>query len=552
MRLFSYRMFLCAVVALAGFSISACSDLTDRTRIVSHLGTEKATQNQTDSNITNRLARVWMRVARQAMADGDPATAVRFFHKAGDAAPTSARPALGLAEAYGLQGNHDLATEALRTALKIDPWNRNARISLGNMLVAQGKVDEGLDYLNPAQAKTAQPAETGDQTNGDIFSLISELFSSNETGAPESGPSMADAEKPTQKLVIPAAPLRPVARPQYADIAKTLNKIEPAAAPAAEPKTARMKAKAVRAHPAPPNGALAAMPNRARDAKAADQTAPLREKTAFRSPEKTEKTVVSRVQPSAKVQDAAPSATATVPQYKVQLAAYRRLENAARGKTILAKALPSQFPQMEVFVRHSQNGNASRTNYRLRSRTTISRSGANALCRQAASAGFDCLVIRPAPDFWQLVKTRTTASLTRPTPSANPAGTTYPKQSASGQYRIQLAAYRHLKNAIRGRQIITRLLPDGFPGLDILKRSRATKGPAPINFRIRSSSPWPESDARQFCDKARATGVACLLIRHGTKSWKPVSRAAQLQTWPSETRQATALRAQRLNLIATR
>ena len=219
------------------------------------------------------------------------------------------------------------------------------------------------------------------------------------------------------------------------------------------------------------------------------------------------------------------------PRYRIQLAAYRHLENAIHGRQILARNLPKSFPKLGVFVRGQHDGRASRAHYRLRSKDSTSRSRANALCSQALSAGQSCLVIRQTSASWQLVKTKApshaaiTASLDSVSPRARPAKAQVTDADENPRYRIQLAAYRHLKNAIKGKQILARLLPDGFPGLDILKRDRRSHGSASIKFRIRSSVPWTESHARKFCDSARSTGVSCLLVRHGTKSWRSVSIA---------------------------
>lgn len=531
MRFISYRLVLSVLLAFAGLSLSACSDISRQApQLTTNAQSEKLTINQPDSDISNRLARVWMRVARQAMADGDPETAARFFQKAGGSAPESPRPLLGLATAYERQGEQQKAADAFRTALKIDPKNQTARISLGNLLVAQGKINEGIGVLSPAAAVHRPSAADAKQPdNADIFSLISDIFQPTDHDAAPRTPPSAAAPPKTPKLMIPVSDVHPEPQPS-ADIEKTLSKLAPAA---------RTNTTEGSRHGTPIATEIAAIP----EPKPLQTAAvPERAEPAFRGKEAADRTDLSlrRDRPT-------PAVAGSATRFKVQLAAYRHLKHAIRGKKLLARALPAHFPQLAVFVRETPGSKSSRTNYRLRSNDSIDRNQADDYCTQARSAGLACLVIQPTSSAWQPVHSNSVANRTDTPAAGHRSGhpeddvgrhaavtsaaaidgktseTTARAGSDGPQYRIQLAAYRHLKNAIRGKQILARLLPHGFPDLDILKRSGSANRQAPIDFRIRSSAPWTKSRARKFCDNARATGVSCLLIRHGVRRWRSVS-----------------------------
>lgn len=556
MRFISYRVVLSVVIALAGLSLSACSDLSRQApRLYASDQAEKAKLNHQDSDISNRLARVWMRVARQAMADGDPETAARFYEKAGSAAPTSVRPLLGLATAYERQGKQQEAADAFRTALRIDPANPIARISLGNMLVAQGKITEGIGILSPASAKRHPSPTVTKRPEDDIFSLISNIFRPESSSVSPPAPLPSKIQPQTQKLVIPVSAIQ-AETPPIADIAKTLSKIDPVARPDASPAKKQANRPAV---------LIAAT---------ARQTPPAllteRNKDGVAPPSKV---TLSAARHS--IHDSKPQQLATIEkrQYRIQLAAYRKFGNAVRGRRLLGQTLPARFPQMEVFVRQGHSSRPLSANFRLRSHAATSRDDAAKYCADAKTAGLACLVIRHTAAAWRRVDATSAPnkSVTRSADEKSASGKKTARTHRSvapvaaddgsqlrtarhslyggSRYKIQLAAYRHLKNAIRGKQILARQLPEGFPGLDILKKSTGTSGQTPIVFRIRSSALWSKSHARKFCDHARATGISCLLIRHSTRSWRTVSHDRPKHASKAGTRRAPTVRR---HLIATR
>ena len=169
--------------------------------------------------------------------------------------------------------------------------------------------------------------------------------------------------------------------------------------------------------------------------------------------------------------------------YRIQLAAYVRLDDAIRGKSILIRRLPITFPRLGIFVRHRPTTPDKRTLYRLRSRDLINRSKAMIFCNAAKAAGADCLSIRQTDRAWRMIKTdapsriarsvaprrkvagqrlangvimvRKPVVLTAQRSPAKPAQSGPAAAPHKALFRIQFAAYRDLAGAVRGKQFLS-------------------------------------------------------------------------------------------------
>jgi hypothetical protein len=217
------------------------------------------------------------------------------------------------------------------------------------------------------------------------------------------------------------------------------------------------------------------------------------------------------------------------PGYRVQLAAYADFNNALRGKRILARRLPGDFPSLGIFMRPQSLAQGKRINYRLRSRDLTYRSQATDLCRAVKASGLSCLPIRRTGDIWQLVEhegDRRMAGSGRTmrekmaSPERKPAA---PAATGGGPlFRVQLAAYQDLARAVRGKRILTASLPGNFPPLEILKMTGNADRFAPIHYWVRSQGSWAKSRALEICDQARSSGHDCFLKKADSTTWQPV------------------------------
>lgn len=121
-------------------------------------------------------------------------------------------------------------------------------------------------------------------------------------------------------------------------------------------------------------------------------------------------------------------------------------------------------------------------------------------------------------------------------PGARPAYVAYarssktPKSGGAAAYRIQLAAYVALDDALRGREILTRRLSDRMPPLGIFARNPQPGSDNRVNYRLRSRDLWSRSQAKMYCRAIQAAGQSCLPIRHADEVWRLVEAGTAPQT----------------------
>jgi cell division septation protein DedD len=183
---------------------------------------------------------------------------------------------------------------------------------------------------------------------------------------------------------------------------------------------------------------------------------------------------------------------------------------------MLLAMLGERVAGLEILVRQSRDA-AGGIDYRLRTVGLANREAAKGLCTEIVAAGHpDCLVIRHNPALW------------RPVAAIQPQ----PTAAAAAQYRIQLASYRTQTRAVRGREILSKLLGDQMKALEILVKRSHTGESKSIDFTVRSVPLESREEGARLCDAIRAAGhPGCLVIRHGDAFWQragddPGKRAA--------------------------
>ena len=189
------------------------------------------------------------------------------------------------------------------------------------------------------------------------------------------------------------------------------------------------------------------------------------------------------------------------PQYRVQLAAYRTVRHATRGRDILTKLVGSRINGLEVLVKRSRSSGSRSIDVRVRSLPYESRAKAVQACADVRSAGqVGCLVYRHNERLWP--------------PIASLAQKSAETIKSRGLYRIQLAAYRSAKGAAKGRALLTKLIGDYVSELDTLVRRPAIKKRQAFKYRIRTKALENYRQAISLCAKIRAAGHdGCLVIQ---------------------------------------
>ena len=90
--------------------------------------------------------------------------------------------------------------------------------------------------------------------------------------------------------------------------------------------------------------------------------------------------------------------------------------------------------------------------------------------------------------------------------------------SAGAGYRVQVGAYRYESNAVRGKDILTRMAPELLDRLEtMVKTSNSTSSKA-VNYRLRTVS-LSQTDADNLCDNLKSKSIECLVIQHNDRLW---------------------------------
>ncbi len=89
-------------------------------------------------------------------------------------------------------------------------------------------------------------------------------------------------------------------------------------------------------------------------------------------------------------------------KYRIQFAAYRRVEHLGRGLKVLRGKAGDLLPAIETLVR-SESAEKTKIPYRLRSGPMDSRAAAVTLCQSLSEKGVECLVIRHGDQSWRLL-----------------------------------------------------------------------------------------------------------------------------------------------------
>ena len=96
-------------------------------------------------------------------------------------------------------------------------------------------------------------------------------------------------------------------------------------------------------------------------------------------------------------------------------------------------------------------------------------------------------------------------------------------------YRVQLAAYRTSKTAVRGVKILKSLMRDGATDLKILVKATRSKNERAIDYRIRTPQMPNLEIAGKICSKFKAAGHSdCLVILHNPQVWAAVAQPNSL------------------------
>jgi len=571
MRHLVQRIVRGVIFCTVSIAIMSCAGTIDRS------GSEQSPNVTVDKSEENlpRIDAIRLRVARNALANGDYNTAIRFFESVRNSSPDHPAPLLGMAQAYLAAGSYREATQAFRDVLALDSDNEEALDGIGRTLVLAGQYEEAIDYFKRLLAEAPSAALynrmgvaydlMGDGENAQIhyraaldmdpeaisprnnlaLSLaISESYAEaiEQMERVVAHPQATDKHRQNLAFIYGMAGENDVAAAGYSENGLSPSEI---ARKRALYKRIRALAKAgkraeileyLRSGKMTGESALADNLSEPADPSMATAMTDGQDKLASGAPvgrvvpPKPLKN--SRVLPAKKTRTAKASTSAKRASkwrgssgissvkdafYRVQLAAYRTARTAVRGVKILKSILQDAAPTFEILVRQKRSADKRGIDYRIRTPRVPNRNAAGDLCTKVQAAGHpDCLVILHNPRVW--------ATVDRPYSTAQGSSA----MAEPGEYRLRLASYRTERGAARGRTILKKLLGDLDVDLDILVRSERNSVPGAFDYQVRTGPIKSREVGLGLCEALRKAGhQGCLFVRQDNLRWKSLAQAAE-------------------------
>lgn len=195
-------------------------------------------------------------------------------------------------------------------------------------------------------------------------------------------------------------------------------------------------------------------------------------------------------------------------EYVLQIAAFRTRAAAGRGLRRLKGRVADLLPGLHVVVRRADRRPAAGMAWRIRARAFAGKAGARDICARVTARGLSCLVVRRSPGVFI-----TPAELTRPPRSAGKKHRPPPRRQTPDRYRVQLAAYRSLAAAERGRRLLEKIAPALLHGLDTMVRPKGSADDGRIRFRLRTAAFGKRKTADNLCAGLKARAIACIVVR---------------------------------------
>jgi Flp pilus assembly protein TadD/cell division protein FtsN len=573
MRQFVQRIMRGVIFCLVIIAINACAGTTG----------EQAAQNpvaKSDRGLP-RIDAIRLRVARNAVENGDYNTAIRFFESVRNSSPSHPAPILGIAKAHLAAGSHADAIQAYRDVLELDSSHEEALDGIGRALVLISNYREAIDYFKRLLARAPSAALHN------RLGVAHDLMGDGESAQKHYREALAldpEAISPRNNLALSLAISenyeeaikqieRVAAHPQATSkhrqnlsfvygmagenntAAATFseNGLTPAEIAKKRALYKRIRALAqagkhaeileylrngqdlgepmVAGNVSRPGGTSTDMASAMTDSAPTDKVMPpkplvnhktLSEKTA---PKPARMAKLS--DPAKRGQKRARPAKTTVfgsGIYRVQLAAYRTARAAARGVKILHSILKENTPDLNILVRQIRRTEKRAIDYRIRTSQIPNRDAAGRLCTEIKTAGFpDCLVIQHNPRVW--------ANVDQPglTPDTKVAGVTQrTKHTGRESYRVQLASFRTKRGAARGQAVLKKMLGDRAVDLDILVKRTKNRDPAAFNYQIRTGPIKSRDEGAALCETLKKAGHSdCLVVRHSDLLWKNLAEAGK-------------------------
>jgi hypothetical protein len=91
--------------------------------------------------------------------------------------------------------------------------------------------------------------------------------------------------------------------------------------------------------------------------------------------------------------------------------------------------------------------------------------------------------------------------------------------STTGDYRVQIGAYRSRIAAHRGKEMFARMAPDLLRHVETIVKVNKRGASDRINYRLRTAPSDSRGAADDLCRNLTSKGISCLVIKHNPNLW---------------------------------
>ena len=412
MRIGPNPTFLRVVIALGVLFTAACADIAQQTPPA--FGSEEIAERENHNNdrlTPNRISQIWMRVARQAMENGHPDTAIRFAEKAVLAAPESDEPVQILARAYRqLNDDYKARIVARSTPDPIATPRTSSSRSKPNSFIRRTKSDVVLDPTKknsktvfvPLRQRILStqlvPAKTGESP---VYRIQLGAYADLDDAV--RGKNVLTRRLPTTfpplTIFVRHGPTAKDKRVNFRLRTRDLTNRSQARTFCSVVKAAGLSCLPI-VH-ADNTWQLAKTDTASQAAREVAPSSKIQDHThaGVATPVKKPVAITAR---RSEV-NLAPSGPVVDPDqlFRIQFAAYGDLERAVRGKQILSQSLPDNFLRLVILESNGNSENHQPINYWVRSQGFWPKRRARALCDEARKVGHACFLVKTDSTIWR-------------------------------------------------------------------------------------------------------------------------------------------------------
>lgn len=424
-----------------------------------------------------------LRVGHNALKNNNYSAATQIFRRLHDTMPRRLEPLLGLGDALFAQKAYNEAADAFRTALALKSDDHTARRGLGEALVQSGRVQDGIMHLERALA------------NGKKASLFNKIGVAHEIdGAPETAQAYFRSGLALHPDNIPLRNNLALSLALSGNYPEAVSQMRRVLEHPAANRRHRMNLAFVHGMSGDFEAAQLAVGVAAEEPDAAVGTQRLtRIRNLALAGDRRHLLKMLNVSAASVPQTVQLDGAGAEPGSAVTAAPDHDVINVNRKPADVTRNAPNSSKNIiEIAAVESEKSPLTNGNNEiidLISGFKMGHAGIHRKSKPEVNAGQD-----------------------RDPHAAQP-------NSITGDYRVQIGAYRNKGTAVRGRDIFTRLAPELLERLETVVKTSKSASSKAVNYRLRTAPLENQMQAHNLCENLKSKGIQCLVIKQNNRLW---------------------------------